>query len=121
MRRPPACHSTRQGRTYWVGAELTGLLDFSGWPKGKGPAAQPRVTDVRSGRFLYASDTRTASSRGWHIAAAKTRSFPNCQDIGLRTLPPDYTPDPDGASWRLRLRTARWDPVPGTGRNQHIR
>ncbi len=34
MRRPPAYHGTRQGRACCVGAGLTGMLHFSGRPKG---------------------------------------------------------------------------------------
>lgn len=103
-----AYDSDRQGRPTASVAELTGMLDLSGWPKGirvivhgrarpRRPTAQPRFTDVRGGRFLYASDTKHGQLA--HLAL-RHRRCARCEDEIIPQPPktpawaiclPDYT------------------------------
>jgi hypothetical protein len=135
---PPAYDSDRQGRPTASVAELTGMLDLSGWPKGirvivherarpRRPAVQaafhrrPRRPVPLRQRYQHGQFARLAL-RHCRCAAAKTRSSPAVKDIGLRNLPPRLHPDPDRVRARGHgLRTAGRDPVSGTGRHQHFR
>ena len=84
----------------WV-AELTGLLDLSGWPKGirviarkerPHPGAQLRFTDIGGHRFTcFATSTRTgqlADLELRHRRRARCEDRIRCaKDTGLRNLP----------------------------------
>jgi len=84
----------------WV-AELTGLLDLSGWPAGMRvivrrerphPGAQLRFTDIKGHRFTaFATDARRgqlASLELRHRRRARCEDrIRNAKDTGLRNLP----------------------------------
>jgi Transposase DDE domain group 1 len=84
----------------WV-AELTGLLDLAGWPKGMRvivrkerphPGAQLRFTDIDGHRFTaFATSTRTGQLAGLelrHRTRARCEDRIRCaKDTGLRNLP----------------------------------
>jgi len=84
----------------WV-AELTGLLDLSGWPTGMRvivrrerphPGAQLRFTDIKGHRFTaFATDARRgqlASLELRHRRRARCEDrIRNAKDTGLRNLP----------------------------------
>jgi len=84
----------------WV-AELTGLLDLSGWPKGMRviarkerphPGAQLRITDIDGHRFTcFATGTRRgqlAALELRHRRRARCEDrIRNAKDTGLRNLP----------------------------------
>jgi Transposase DDE domain group 1 len=95
----------------WV-AELTGLLDLTGWPKGMRvivrkerphPGAQLRFTDIDGHRFTcFATNTKTgqlADLELRHRRRARCEDRIRCaKDTGLRNLPllraePDLVPD----------------------------
>jgi hypothetical protein len=97
----PAYDSDGQVRDgAWV-AELTGLLDLTGWPKGMRviarkerphPGAQLRFTDVDGHRFTcFATSTRTgqlADLELRHRRRARCEDrIRNAKDTGLRNLP----------------------------------
>jgi len=97
----PAYDSERQVREgAWV-AELTGLLDLSGWPKGMRviarkerphPGAQLRLTDIDGHRLTcFATSTRTgqlADLELRHRRRARCEDrIRNAKDTGLRNLP----------------------------------
>jgi hypothetical protein len=97
----PAYDSDGQVRDgAWV-AELTGLLDLAGWPKGlrvivrkerPHPGAQLRFTDIGGHRFTaFATNTRTgqlADLELRHRQRARCEDRIRCaKDTGLRNLP----------------------------------
>jgi hypothetical protein len=100
----PACDADGQVRDgAWV-AELTGLLDLQGWPKGMRvivrkerphPGAQLRFTDIGGHRFTaFATSTRTgqlADLELRHRRRARCEDRIRCaKDTGLRNLPHGY-------------------------------
>ena len=97
----PAYDTDGQARPgAWV-AELTGLLDLSGWPAGMRvivrrerphPGAQLRFTDIKGHRFTaFATDARRgqlASLELRHRRRARCEDrIRNAKDTGLRNLP----------------------------------
>jgi hypothetical protein len=100
-----AYDADRQARDgAWV-AELTGMLDLSGWPKGMRvivrkerphPGAQLRFTDIDGHRFTcFVTGTRPGGGRGQladlelrHRRRARCEDrIRNAKDTGLRNLP----------------------------------
>ncbi len=96
-RRVPG-NQVRQGT--WV-ADITGLLDLGGWPAGMRvivreerprPGAQLRFTDIDEHRFTaFATDAKKGQLAGWSCGTgggrgARTASFRNAKDTGLRNL-----------------------------------
>ena len=108
----------------WV-AELTGLLDLTGWPAGMRviarkerphPGAQLRFTDVdghRVHRVRHQHPARPARRPGAAAPPPGPRRGPDPQrkDTGLSNLPlHDFAPEPDLVRHRrARLRTHRLD------------
>jgi hypothetical protein len=99
--RPPACDSDgKPGDGAWV-AEITGLLDLSGWPAGMRviarkerphPGAQLRITDVDGNRVTcFATSTNRGQLAGLelrHQRRARCEDRFRCaKDTGLRNLP----------------------------------
>ena len=97
----------------WV-AELTGLLDLSGWPGGMRvivrrerphPGAQLRFTDINGHRFTaFATDAKTgqlADLELRHRRRARCEDRIRCaKDTGLRNLPlHGFAQNQIGASW----------------------
>ena len=97
----PACDAGRQPRDgAWV-AELTGLLDLDGWPKGMRvivrrerphPGAQLRITDIDGHRYTcFATSTKggqLADLELRHRRRARCEDRIRCaKDTGLRNLP----------------------------------
>jgi DDE family transposase len=97
----PACDASGEVRPgAWV-AELTGLLDLSGWPAGMRvivrrerphPGAQLRFTDLGGHRFTaFATDAKTgqlADLELRHRRRARCEDrIRNAKDTGLRNLP----------------------------------
>ena len=97
----PAYDSERQIRDgAWV-ADITGMLDLSGWPKGMRvivrkerphPGAQLRFTDLDGHRFTcFATDTKQgqlADLELRHRRGARCEDRIRCaKDTGLRNLP----------------------------------
>jgi hypothetical protein len=98
----PACDSDRMVRPgAWV-AELTGMLNLAGWPKGMRvivrkerphPGAQLRFTDIGGRRFTcFATDTKggqLADLELRHRLPARCEDrIRAAKDTGLRNLPP---------------------------------
>jgi hypothetical protein len=97
----------------WV-AELTGLLDLSGWPKGmrvivrkerQHPGAQLRFTDIGGHRFTaFATSTRTG-----HLADLELRHRRQWEPRKMRLRQFSAAGRLVRGSRRLRLRlSARW-------------
>ena len=97
----PACDGDGQARDgAWV-ADITGLLDLSGWPAGMRvivrkerphPGAQLRFTDIDGHRFTaFATDAKRGQLAGLelrHRQRARCEDRIRCaKDTGLRNLP----------------------------------
>ena len=100
----------------WV-AEITGMLDLSGWPKGMRvivrkerphPGAQLRFTDIDGHRFTaFATSTKAGSSLTWNYATGAGQGA-RTGSAAPRTPGCATCPSRDSRRTRCGARSSRW-------------